>query len=67
MDVSEHWDTWRVIHGSRRIGSGITPKSDDAEYYVGDIPWMTTSELRETSIVDTATTGDRNGAFLTSC
>lgn len=53
-DVPEHWVTWKATHGFRRIGSGTTPKSDDADYYEGDIPWVTTSELRESVIVDTA-------------
>ncbi|HUZ97258.1 MAG TPA: restriction endonuclease subunit S [Edaphobacter sp.] len=54
-DVPEHWNTWKATHGFRRIGSGTTPKSDDADYYDGDIPWVTTSELRESVIMDTAT------------
>ena len=52
-EVPEHWVTWKATHGFRRIGSGTTPKSDDPEYYGGDISWVTTSELRETVIVDT--------------
>ncbi len=53
-DVPEHWDVWKVTHGFNRIGSGTTPKSDNAIYYDGQIPWVTTSELRETVIYDTA-------------
>jgi type I restriction enzyme S subunit len=53
-DVPEHWITWKATHGFRKIGSGTTPKSDDADYYDGDIPWVTTSELREAVIMDTA-------------
>ena len=53
-DVPEHWDIWKATHGFRRIGSGTTPKSNDADYYDGDIPWVTTSELRENVIMDTA-------------
>ena len=52
-EVPEHWVTCKATHGFRRIGSGTTPKSDDPEYYDGDISWVTTSELRETVIVDT--------------
>ena len=40
-DVPEHWVTWKATHGFRRIGSGTTPKSDDTDYYDGDIPWVT--------------------------
>jgi restriction endonuclease S subunit len=53
-DVPEHWEVWKVTHGFQRIGSGTTPKSDDLNFYKGNIPWVTTSELRENIIVDTA-------------
>lgn len=48
-----HWEIWKATHGYRTIGSGTTPKSDNPEYYNGEIPWITTSELRESIIVDT--------------
>ena len=51
-EVPEHWVIWKATHGFRRIGSGTTPKSNDPDYYDGDIPWVTTSELRETVIED---------------
>ena len=51
--VPEHWVTWKATHGFRRIRSGTTPKSDVPDYYNGDVPWVTTSELRETIILDT--------------
>lgn len=51
--IPEHWNVWKVTHGFNRIGSGTTPKSDNAIFYDGDIPWVTTSELRETIILDT--------------
>lgn len=53
-DIPEHWCTWKITHGFNRIGSGTTPKSDNPSFYDGgDIPWVTTSELRETVILDT--------------
>lgn len=52
--VPTHWDTWKVTHGFDLIGSGTTPKSDNPIYYDGDIPWVTTSELRESVIYDTS-------------
>ena len=52
-EIPAHWVTWKATHGFRRIGSGTTPKSNNPEYYNGDIAWVTTSELRETVIVDT--------------
>ena len=52
-EVPAYWSTWKITHGFRRIGSGTTPKSDNSYYYGGDIPWVTTSELRERVIDDT--------------
>lgn len=51
--VPEHWNTWKVTHGFGFVGSGTTPKSDNPLYYDGDIPWVTTSELRENVILST--------------
>jgi len=53
-EIPSHWEVWKATHGFRRIGSGTTPKSDDPLYYDGDFPWITTSELRETTITDTS-------------
>jgi type I restriction enzyme S subunit len=51
--VPSHWTTWKATHGFAKIGSGTTPKSDNANYYEGDIAWVTTSELRERPIFET--------------
>ena len=51
--IPVRWDIWKATHAFRRIGSGTTPKSDNYEYYDGQIPWVTTSELRETDIDET--------------
>lgn len=53
-DIPEHWEIWKVTHGFKRIGSGTTPKSDNPIFYDGNVPWVTTSELREAIITDTA-------------
>ena len=52
-EVPERWVTWKITHGFQQVGSGTTPKSDDMQYYNGEIPWVTTSELRETVITYT--------------
>lgn len=59
-DIPKHWEVWKVTHGFNVIGSGTTPKSDNPIFYDGSIPWVTTSELRETLIHDTTqkVTGD---------
>jgi len=53
-DVPEHWEVWKAKHAFRRVSSGTTPNTDDLRFYDGDVPWVTTSELRETVITDTA-------------
>ena len=53
-DVPEHWEVLHPSFGFGRIGSGTTPRSDAEEYYRGDTPWVTTSELRESTIFETA-------------
>lgn len=52
-DIPDHWEEWKVSHCFGRIGSGTTPKSDNPEYYDGEIPWVTTAELREDYIHNT--------------
>lgn len=47
------WEFWKLTHAIKVIGSGTTPKSDNTEYYDGEILWVTTSELREKIILDT--------------
>lgn len=51
-EIPKHWDVWKTTHGFNTIGSGTTPKSDNSEYYNGDINWITTSELRENEIFE---------------
>jgi type I restriction enzyme, S subunit len=52
-EVPEHWEVWKATHGFLKIGSGTTPKSDNFDYYNGEILWVTTSELRESVITNT--------------
>ena len=44
---------WKIFHACPSIGSGTTPKSDSDDYYGGDIPWVTTGELREGVVFET--------------
>lgn len=55
-EVPEHWQTIKATRGFRVIGSGTTPKADDPDNYGGDMPWVTTSELREKLITETKQT-----------
>ena len=52
-EVPSHWEIWKITHAINLIGSGTTPKSDNAEYHDGEILWVTTSELIESLISDT--------------
>ena len=48
------WSVRKLSHLFGSIGSGTTPTSDSDEYYGGTIPWVTTGELRETTILETS-------------
>ncbi|EWH03242.1 restriction endonuclease subunit S [Halomonas sp. BC04] len=52
--VPAHWKVRKIAHGFSRIGSGTTPPSNEQKWYEGgSIPWVTTSELRESLILET--------------
>jgi len=59
-EVPSHWKVLKISYGFSLIGSGTTPKSDSDEFYDGDVPWVTTSELRETVILSTKQTLTRS-------
>jgi type I restriction enzyme, S subunit len=40
----------RLKFGFRRIGSGTTPERSNPEYFGGDTPWLTSSEIRDATI-----------------
>lgn len=52
-DIPKHWDVLQIKHGFQIIGSGTTPPTNQEEFYDGDIPWVTTSELRENVVTST--------------
>ena len=52
-EIPSHWKLVPLKHGFGTIGSGTTPATGEAAYYDGDIPWVTTSELRENVIKTT--------------
>jgi restriction endonuclease S subunit len=53
--IPAHWEAWKMVHAFQNIGSGTTPNTDKEGYFGGEIPWVTTSELRERLITDTDT------------
>ena len=54
-EVPRHWAVRKVTQ-LFSIGSGTTPPTDYSEYYGGKIPWITTSELRESVVTSTEQT-----------
>ena len=65
-EIPEHWEVKKVTR-LFEIGSGTTPPTDYADYYGGDIAWITTSELRESVVMSTKKTVTREAlkAFST--
>jgi len=53
-DIPSQWEMWKLNHAYEYIGSGTTPPSNSDELYGGNIPWVTTGELREKEIVSTS-------------
>ncbi|RXZ42206.1 restriction endonuclease subunit S [Crenobacter cavernae] len=51
--VPSHWETWKLSHAFSLIGSGTTPPTLEEQWYEGNVPWVTTGELREDTIVNT--------------
>lgn len=52
--IPKPWSAKRLSFLFRVIGSGTTPPTDGGSYYDGELPWVTTGELREAGISDTA-------------
>jgi type I restriction enzyme S subunit len=53
-DIPEGWELWKIAHAYDEIGSGTTPPSDNQQWYDGDVPWVTTGELRDGIVFATA-------------
>ena len=51
-EIPAHWQVKKVTH-LFSVGSGTTPPTDYPDYYDGEVPWITTSELRESVVVFT--------------
>tara|TARA_R110002049_G_scaffold297185_3_gene486006 strand:- start:1776 stop:3131 length:1356 start_codon:yes stop_codon:yes gene_type:complete len=52
-NIPTEWELWKLTHAYDEIGSGTTPPSGSDELYGGDVPWITTGELREKEIFST--------------
>ena len=51
--IPEHW-TWLTLNDVAKWGSGGTPKSSQAEYYGGDIPWLIIADLNDNVVTKSA-------------
>lgn len=49
-DIPNHWEMERISWLFSNVGSGTTPALDDINVFNGTIPWVTSSELRETGV-----------------
>jgi type I restriction enzyme S subunit len=51
-EVPAHWKKLRVANAFI-TGSGTTPPTDEPVWYEGTVPWVQTSELRESEVLET--------------
>lgn len=52
-EIPVGWNLSQLSFVFENISSGTTPSTNDDEYYRGNIPWVTTGELREAEIFST--------------
>ena len=52
-EIPSDWSMWKLAHAFNEIGSGTTPPTNNEKWFKGDVPWITTGELREKIITDT--------------
>ena len=52
-EIPSEWELWKLSHAYSEIGSGTTPPTDNEKWFDGEIPWVTTGELRESTILGT--------------
>jgi type I restriction enzyme S subunit len=57
-ELPEGW-VWANVDQLAEVGTGATPKRDQARYYGGDIPWVTSAVVNDTFV-------DHAGEFVTS-
>ncbi len=54
-NVPKHW-TWLTLNDVAEWGSGGTPKSNQSEYYGGEIPWLIIADLNDGIVKTSAKT-----------
>lgn len=50
-DIPNDWDVKRIKYAVVEMGSGTTPSSDNSHFYGGDIPWIQSGDLYNTSLI----------------
>lgn len=55
-EIPSHWSIRKLSQVAQLIGSGTTPPADEPIWYDGPVPFLTTTELRETTVLETART-----------
>lgn len=53
-EIPEQWKIIKLFHVTDKIGSGITPKSDQSKYYGGGINWLNTGDLNDDIIIESS-------------
>ncbi|REE25651.1 type I restriction enzyme S subunit [Winogradskyella pacifica] len=47
-NVPDYWESWKISHAFKKIGSGTTPQSGNPIYYEnGTINWLNTGDLND--------------------
>ena len=47
-EIPEHWESWKIGHAYKNIGSGTTPESGNPIYHEnGTINWLNTGDLND--------------------
>ena len=52
--IPQHWKQCKLSYCFYLIGSGTTPKSDNEDYYNGDIPWLQSGDIYGSTVTETS-------------
>ncbi|GGF79013.1 restriction endonuclease subunit S [Wenyingzhuangia marina] len=54
-EIPEDWESWKISHAFKKIGSGTTPQSGNPLYYEnGTINWLNTGDLNDSVLYSCA-------------
>lgn len=65
-EIPNDWDVKRIKYAVVEMGSGTTPSSDNSHFYGGNIPWIQSGDLYNTSLI-TKTSKTVTEQALQSC